>query len=87
MEEVYTYTLDYYTITLQVPQAESFDEDGLYRARRLRISGAFYLPVFQLEGDTCIARLYKVPADLEYSQENAALYQAQEQADSSPSLP
>lgn len=69
--DVYEYMLDGYTISLQVPEASSFDEEGLYRVRRLRISGAFYLPVFQLEGSTCTARLYKVPKELEYSWENA----------------
>lgn len=69
--DVYEYMVDDYTITVQVPEASSFDEDGLYRIRRFRISGAFYLPVFQLEDGACIARLYKVPRELEYSQENA----------------
>src|SRR5699024_6325623 len=56
---------------------ELFDEGGQYRVRRQRISGAFYLLVFQLEGDTCAARLYRVPEELEYSPENEARQQAE----------
>ena len=68
----YEYTLDDYTLSIQVPERDLFDEDGQYRVRRQRISGAFYLPVFRLEGDTCAARLYRVPEELEYSPENEA---------------
>ena len=68
--DLYEYTIDGYTLTIQVPERELFDEDGQYRGRRQRISGAFYLPVFQLEEDACVARLYKVPQELEYSREN-----------------
>lgn len=89
---VYEYMVDDYTITIQVPDASSFDEDGQYRARRFRISGAFYLPVFQLEDDACIARLYQVPQELEYSQENAEQagllpMQAHSSPAESPSVP
>lgn len=72
----YEYTLDDYTLSIQVPERDLFDEDGQYRVRRQRISGAFYLPVFRLEGDTCAARLYRVPEELEYSPENEAKQQA-----------
>lgn len=68
--DVYEYTVGDYLLSIQVPERDSFDENGLYRVRRQRISGAFYLLVFQLEGDECVARLYKVPQELEYSPEN-----------------
>ena len=73
----YEYTIDGYTLSIQVPERDLFDEDGQYRVRRQRISGAFYLPVFRLEGDTCAARLYRVPEELEYSPENEAKQQAE----------
>lgn len=75
--DVYQYTVDGYPLSIQVPERDSFDENGLYRVRRQRISGAFYLLVFQLEGDQCAARLYKVPQELEYSRENEAEQQAE----------
>ena len=70
--DVYEYTVDGYTISHQVPDDALYDESGLYRSRRLRISGDFYLPVFQREGETCTARLYRVPEELEFSPENEA---------------
>ena len=73
----YEYTIDGYTLSIQVPERDLFDEDGQHRVRRQRISGAFYLPVFRLEGDTCAARLYRVPEELEYSPENEANQQAE----------
>lgn len=54
------------SLSIQVPERESLDEDGQYRVHRQRISGAFYLPVFRLEEDTCVARLYRLPEELEY---------------------
>lgn len=51
---------------IQVPERELLDEDGQYRGRRQRISGSFYLLVFQMEEDTYEARLYRVPRELEY---------------------
>ncbi len=68
--DAYTYTIGDYTITLKVPEEQVFDEDGVYRSRRLRISGAFYLPVFQKDGDAVTAQLYRVPEELEFSEEN-----------------
>ena len=73
----YEYTIDGYTLSIQVPERKLFDENGQYRIRRQRISGAFYLPVFQLEGDACAARLYRVPEELECSPENEARQQAE----------
>ena len=73
----YESTIDGYTLSIQVPERKLFDENGQYRIRRQRISGAFYLPVFQLEGDACAARLYRVPEELEYSPENEANQQAE----------
>ena len=75
--DLYECTVNDYTLSIQVPEREAFDEDGQYRVRRQRISGAFYLPVFQLEGDACVARLYRVPEELEYSLENEARQQAE----------
>jgi hypothetical protein len=60
-----------------VTDRDSFDEDGMYRVRRQRLSGSFYLLVLQLEGGTCAARLYRVPEKLEYSPENEARQQAE----------
>lgn len=68
--DLYEYTVDDYLLSIQVPERDLFDENGLYRVRRQRISGAFYLLTFQLEGNECMARLYKVPRELEYSPEN-----------------
>jgi len=70
--DVYQHTVDGYTISHQVPDDALYDESGLYRSRRLRISGNFYLPVFQRDGETCTARLYRVPKELEFSPENEA---------------
>lgn len=78
--DTYEYTIDDYTISLKIPEKPLFAGDGVYRARRLRISGAFYLPVFQKDGGDCIARLYRVPKELEFSEENeekATLQQAE----------
>ena len=75
--DLYECMVNDYTLSIQVPEREAFDEDGQYRVRRQRISGAFYLPVFQLEGDACVARLYRVPEELEYSLENEARQQAE----------
>lgn len=72
------------TESIQVPKREFFDENGQYRVRRQRISGSFYLPVFQLEGEACIARLYRVPEELEYSPENEAKQQVE--TESAPAL-
>ena len=82
--DLYEYTIDGYTLTIQMPERELFDEDGQYRGRRQRISGAFYLPVFRLEGDTCVTQLYKVPQELEYSRENEAKQQAEQENASAP---
>ena len=68
--DTYAYTIDDYTISLKISEKPLLDEDSVYRARRLRISGAFYLPVFQKAGDDCIAQLYRVPRELEFSAEN-----------------
>ena len=84
--DLYEYTIDGYTLTIQVPERELFDEDGQYRGRRQRISGAFYLPVFRLEGDTCVTQLYKVPQELEYSRENEAKQQAERENASVPDV-
>lgn len=84
--DLYEYTIDGYTLTIQVPERELFDEDGQYRGRRQRISGAFYLPVFRLEGDTCVTQLYKVPQELEYSRENEAKQQAEQEVTSVPDV-
>ena len=65
--DLYECTVNDYTLSIQVPEREAFDEDGQYRVRRQRISGAFYLPVFQLEGDAYVARLYRVPEALVYA--------------------
>lgn len=78
--DLYEYTVDDYTLSLQVPERELFDEDGQYRGRRQRISGAFYLPVFRLEEDMCVTQLYKVPQELEYSQANEAKQQAEQES-------
>lgn len=77
--DVYEYTVDDYSLTIQVPERESFDENRLYRVRRFRISGAFYLPVFRIEKDECVARLYKVPKELEYSPENEEKQQTEQE--------
>lgn len=82
--DLYEYTVDDYTLSIQVPDQESFDENGQYRVRRQRISGSFYLLVFQMEEDACVARLYKVPRELEYSRENEAKQQAEQEG---PSIP
>lgn len=84
--DLYEYTVDDYTLSLQVPERELFDENGQYRGRRQRISGAFYLPVFRLEGDTCVTQLYKVPQELEYSRENEAKQQAEQESASVPDV-
>ena len=78
----YEYTIDGYTLSIQVPEPDSFDEDGQYRIRRQRISGSFYLPVFQMEEDTCVDRLYQVPEELEYPPENEA--KQQEETEGAP---
>lgn len=82
--DLYEYTVDDYTLSLQVPERELFDEDGQYRVRRQRISGSFYLLTFRLEGDACVARLYRVPQELEYSRENEAKQQAEQEGASVP---
>lgn len=84
--DLYEYTVDDYTLSLQVPERELFDEDGQYRGQRQRISGAFYLPVFRLEGDACVTQLYRVPEELEYSLENEAKQQAKAEAGDTPAL-
>lgn len=84
--DLYEYTVDDYTLSIQVPEQESFDEDGQYRVRRQRISGSFYLLVFQMEEDACVARLYRVPEELEYSLENEAKQQADAEAGDTPAL-
>lgn len=83
----YEYTIDDYTLSIQVPEREVFDENGQYRVRRQRISGAFYLAVFQMEGDTCVARLYRVPEELEYSPENGEQESPQPEENDSASAP
>ena len=82
--DLYECTVNDYTLSIQVPEREAFDEDGQYRVRRQRISGAFYLPVFQLEGDACVARLYRVPEELEYSLENEDGQQAEAEGTLAP---
>lgn len=84
VSDLYEYTVEDYTLSLQVPERELFDEDGQYRGRRQRISGSFYLPVFRLEGDACMVRLYRVPRELEYSRENEAKQQAEQEGASVP---
>ena len=84
--ETYTCAVGDYPLTLQVPKRDAFDEDGFYRGRRVRISGAFYLPVFHLENGGCMARLYRVPEALEYSLENEARL-AREQESTQTELP
>lgn len=87
--ETYTCAVGDYPLIRTVPERKAFDEDGFCRERRVRIGGAFYLPVFHLENGGCMARLYRVPESLEYSPENEArLSQAQESTQAeSPDTP